>query len=687
MTENRNNESLKPKPRKKNGYPLKRNIALAAVTVILTILVIYELFYTTRFSALSKEVFRRINIGMMLILIIIDLLVLLAIRTRKRFVRIAAALTLTVCTVAGGYAGWILTRVDKNLDNITDTVITEDVATSLVLYNGTSGSPIMSLKDLEGRKVGYTIETKNAEVGMHRLKNEGINVEYKEYLSYADTFTALIDGSVDCAILPKMYWSTLANDELLQPYIDDTTALETFSESITTKNDEGADKDLTKEPFTVLLSGENQGLADTIILFSVNPVSLRITMTSIARDSYVPITCYGGASSKINAAHASSEACLVKTVKKLTGIDIDYTVEFNFKSVIQVVDAVGGVDVDITHSFDAQCWDVNTDHLVVIRLEKGDNQHLDGQRALGFVRERHAFPGGDFARQQHQQEVITQIISKVMATRDPNTYVRILDAAGDNIKTNMSTDQVVNFIAYAMGKAKRYYNPTNVAGVFDIVNSRIYGYNSSLWNESLKMDLYIYRLFKGSIKANADFIQRNLMEDDKEAVPEAVKWTAADTYTPPAVSRSWYNEPQTQRQGRPSATPDSSDDAKPTARPTAKPTASPPADTKPSPSASAEPTPKTSSKPSESEEPAPDTSPEPTKETTPEPTSEATPEPTKETTPEPTKEATPEPTKEATPEPTKEATPEPTKETKPEPTKETKPDPTPTPESDPTPEG
>ena len=124
------------------------------------------------------------------------------------------------------------------------------------------------------------------------------------------------------------------------PYIDDTTTLLSFKESYTTKNDDGVEKDLTKEPFTVLLSGENQGLADAIILISVNPVSMRITMTSIARDSYVPITCYGGRSNKINAAHASSESCLVNTVEKLTGIDIDYTVEFNFKSVIQVVDAL-----------------------------------------------------------------------------------------------------------------------------------------------------------------------------------------------------------------------------------------------------------------------------------------------------------------------------------------------------------
>ena len=74
---------------------------------------------------------------------------------------------------------------------------------------------------------------------------------------------------------------------------------------------------------------------------SVNPVSMKVTMVSIPRDSYVPISCYNGGKSKINSAHASSEACLVQTVQNLTGITIDYTIEFNFASVIQVVDAVG----------------------------------------------------------------------------------------------------------------------------------------------------------------------------------------------------------------------------------------------------------------------------------------------------------------------------------------------------------
>ena len=379
-----------------------------------------------------------------------------------------------------------------------------------------------------------------------------------------------------------------------------------FSETITSESETGANKDITKEPFTVLVTGENEGLADSIILMSVNPISMKVTMTSIARDSYVPISCYGS-SEKINAAHASSESCMVKTVENLMGIDIDYTIEFNFASVVQVVDAVGGVVVDIPVSFDAQCWNIYTDELAVFRLEAGENVYLDGARALGFVRERMAFPDGDFARQKHQQEVMEQIIQKIMSSKDPQMFLNVLDAAGDNIKTNFTVEQMTGFINYALQKSKRYYDTNNISGLFNFESSRVYGYAANLWNSSLQMDLWIYRLFNGSIQDCANAIKRNLSTTATPDTPTSVSWSAADTFTPDPVSQEVYNETRITDDGRPADVPEPSESAEPT--------------DSPNPSASASPT--TSSEPTT----------EPTVEPTPEPV-EPTPEPV-EPTPEP----------------------------------------------------
>lgn len=604
----KNKKSKKPKKGEFKNDPTVLNIIVTIFTIVANILVVYILFNTTKFSSIGQNIFMMINIAVLAILLLLDLLVILMIRTRKIALFVISIIVLSLFVGGGGYGFYALGRVNKNVTKITGEKKEEEVSASLVIYSGTSGDPITDVKDLEGRRVGVAKGTKTEEIAKTKLSSSNTNVEYVEVNGYTDLLSNLITGAVDCAVLPVNYQSQFEEDENLSAYLPDTQSILDFSETITSESENGADKDITKEPFTVLVTGENEGLADSIILMSVNPISMKVTMTSIARDSYVPISCYGS-SEKINAAHASSESCMVKTVENLMGIDIDYTIEFNFASVVQVVDAVGGVVVDVPVSFDAQCWNIYTDELAVFRIEAGDNVYLDGARALGFVRERMAFPDGDFARQRHQQEVMEQIIQKIMSSKDPQMFLNVLDAAGDNIKTNFTVEQMTGFINYALQKSKRYYDSNNISGLFNFESSRVYGYAANLWNSSLQMDLWIYRLFNGSIQDCANAIKRNLSTTATPDTPTSVSWSAANTFTPDPVSQEYYNEARITDDGRPSDAPEPSESAEPTDSPT--------------PSASASPT--TSSEPT----------PEPTVEPTQEPTAEPTPEPTVEpTTPE-----------------------------------------------------
>ena len=389
--------------------------------------------------------------------------------------------------------------------------------------------------------MGYATGTDTAEVGQKYLSDAGVTPEYKQYNDYTDIFKGLISSEIDVAVLPGSYKSVLSSDEALASYLEDTSALETFTADVKAQSVEGADKDLTREPFTVLLTGENEGLADTIMIVTVNPISMKITMTSIARDSYVPITCYNNGKSKINAAHAVSEACMVDTVEQLTGVDIDYTVEFNFDSVIQVVDAVGGIDVYNEVAYEGLTWSVEYQAEYFIDMPEGD-LHLDGVHALAYARERHAFPDGDFARQRHQQEIIQKVLAKVMASKDPNMYLNVLQAAGDNIKTNLSAEQMVGFVSYAMKKANRYYDSSNLANVFDIQTNRITGYSAMMWNDGLEMYLYTYMLYNGSISDSYNAIERNITMSTTPSPLGFAGWSAHDTYTPPAMSQDVYYE-------------------------------------------------------------------------------------------------------------------------------------------------
>ena len=531
--------------KKKRRFPLRVGALMTLVAVIVNVIFVVELYYVTQFSALSSNIFVLINYVGLGLLLLIDLFTILALRTKRKVLIVISTIFLVIGTALGGAAGLALGKVDQTVNKITSTEYTVSVSTSLVIYDNTSGDPIMETSDLSGRKVGVATGTDTESLGKEHLTDAGVTPEYVEYTDYFSLFRGLVSEEVDCAILPGTYVSLINSDEQLMTYVEDTSALETFSENVTSSGASASDKDLTIEPFTVLVTGENEGLADTIILVSVNPVSMDVTMTSIARDSYVPITCYGGTKSKINASHVVSESCIVDTVSQLTGIQIDYTVEFNFASVIEVVDAVGGVDVYNDTPFVGQSWNVETDSLLNLDVPystDGSLVHMNGAEALAFVRERYAFSDGDFARQRHQQAVISDLIAKVMASRDPNTYLKILEAAGNNIKTNITAEQMVQFISYAMTKAERYYDSSNVAGVFNISSSRITGYDSSVWDGSLGMYLYTYELYDGAIQDAWEIVDNNTNMTKAPVTPSNVSWSAGTAYTKPTLIQDYYDE-------------------------------------------------------------------------------------------------------------------------------------------------
>ena len=549
VVEESNNNNKQPKKNKKGTFkknPKGLNIFMTVITVIVNALVTFMMFQVTRYAAIGKDIFLYLNIGVLVVLILIDLLLITVIRTRKIAVFVIDLVVLCMFLCAGGYGTYVLAEVNKNVDKITNTQQTEkEVSASLVIYSGTDGDPIVNLEDLNGRKVGISTGSNTGKIAEKKLDNDEITVEWIECAGYDEVMKSLIDGSIDCAVLSPTWKSQFESDESFSAFLEDMTVLASVTDTIESSGVVGADKDITKEPFTVLVTGENDGLADTIILMSVNPVSMKIIMTSIPRDSFVPISCYGGAYSKINGSHATSEACLVETVTNLTGVDIDYTIELNFAAVIQVVDAVGGVDVNVEKSFLAQCWDVEKDELVVLPINEG-YQHLDGQHALGFVRERYAFEDGDFARQRHQQEVIEQVVSKLMASKSPQMFLGVLEAAGENIKTNFTINQMTSFINYALQKSQRYYDQGNIAGIFNFVSSREYGYSSMVWDASLGMSLYTYRLFNGSIRDNTAAIERNSNLNAYYSTPESVNWSSDTTYQPDPISYEWYTETMVQ---------------------------------------------------------------------------------------------------------------------------------------------
>ncbi|MCR5449859.1 MAG: LCP family protein [Solobacterium sp.] len=538
---------MKPKQNQKGVFKQDMTIGNAILTllaVIADVLVVYFMFNTTRFANLSKTAFILVNLAVLALLILINILAMFAIRTRK--VRLFVTSGVLICAILGigAYGSYAAAKVNRNIDKITNTTVEESVSTSLVVYNGEGSDSLTDVSQLDGRTVGYASGTHTAELGKNQIDSKGIRASYQEYQDYSAVILALFSGDIDCAILPTNYPSIFQNESGMSSALEQTASILDFEDTVTVTNSAGADKDITKEPFTVLLIGNADGLSDTMILCSVNPIAMTVTMSSLARDSYVPISCYGGGYSKLNASHAVSKQCTIDTIESLVGVDIDYYIDTNFQGVVDIVDALDGIVVDSPIAFVGQSSSTQRGHYTVY-VPAGEDVRLNGEQALAFARERHLFATGDFARQEHQQEVIEAIIRKMMRTRDVNTFLKVLEAAGNNIQTNLTVDQMTSFVSYALQKTNRYYDSEHLEKVLQLRTSRVTGYSSNLWDSGSKILLYIYRLWNGSLADTRKAITRNTdLASMITAATDRIKWSINWEFSPAPISYDLYAEAQ-----------------------------------------------------------------------------------------------------------------------------------------------
>ncbi len=297
------------------------------------------------------------------------------------------------------------------------------------------------------------------------IKENKLTNKTKYYDDPLEMLYALYNGDVDAAFVSNNYVILYSSEEDFASIGSETKILYEISGEFKNKDLSLASNKSLTEPVTVLIMGvdsESDGLnanaafnGDTLILATFNPKTLSATLFSIPRDTYVPIACRGGVEAKINSSAAYSTSCVIDTVEDLTKVDIDYYVKIDFKGVVDLVEALGGVDVFVEepytfnnqgHNCNGMVCEQNSDRqwgdkTVYIGL---GNQHLDGEQALAYARCRHMYADSDLARNRHQQDIILAIAKKAAQIRNYDEFKKVFDAVSNNIATNMSTDQILS---------------------------------------------------------------------------------------------------------------------------------------------------------------------------------------------------------------------------------------------------
>ncbi len=223
--------------------------------------------------------------------------------------------------------------------------------------------------------------------------------------------------------------------------------IDEFSIDIQTE-DTAEEVDITQQAFNVYISGiDTYGLVSSVsrsdvnMVITVNPKTHKILITSIPRDYYVTLASKN-AKDKLTHAGIYGIEESVATIENLLDIEINYNVKVNFSSVIDIVDALGGVNVYSKYSFTSQDGYAFT---------KGYN-FVDGKKALSFVRERKSFNGGDRVRVENQAAMIEAIINKAISPSIITKYTSLLNALSGSFMTNLETNDITEFIKMQIDK-------------------------------------------------------------------------------------------------------------------------------------------------------------------------------------------------------------------------------------------
>jgi LCP family protein required for cell wall assembly len=236
-------------------------------------------------------------------------------------------------------------------------------------------------------------------------------------------------------------------------------------------------------------------------------------MLSIHRDTYVPITCYSDKhENKINAAAAKGTSCAIQTVENYLGVKIDYYAKINFTGLVDLVDTLGGVEVDVPYALCEQDSKRRIgSHTVYI--EQG-YQTLNGEQALAFARNRKQNENYCPAkytkvyrsvelRGKNQQTIILAVLEKLKQFKDITKLYALLDVISDNVDTNMDRDQILSFY----NVAKDMMLKSNSDEVIQIQKLNIIGEGQMIYDESLKLVLWNYIPQRQSLQLVKDAMQ------------------------------------------------------------------------------------------------------------------------------------------------------------------------------------
>ncbi len=356
-------------------------------------------------------------------------------KKKKKAGRIMVALFFLVVSTLAGAGIYFMNKGISALNSISasqDSIIKVSV---IVLKDGPIQTP-GQIKNLPISSVAGLDDSYINKVKVDLEASEVVSVE-----SYPALASGLYDDSHDIIIFNESYRNLV--ESVFTSFEADTRIIKQY-EFKNPKSDSKVALVNANNPFNIYVSGVDtkdsfgtDGLSDTNIVATVDPINRKLLLTNIPRDSYVPIAL-GGQDKKDKLTHAGIYGIdsSVATIENLLDIKIDGYIRVNFTALIDMVDVLGGVDVDNPVGFRAGTGEV---------FPQGIN-HLNGKQALAYSRERRNLSNGDNDRGKNQERVLVAILNKLSHKENLTNYQNILSVLGNSLETNVSPDSIAQLV-------------------------------------------------------------------------------------------------------------------------------------------------------------------------------------------------------------------------------------------------
>lgn len=425
------------------------------LSFVLVISSFYLLYQVIRLNVLPSKFLFPLTIG---VVVLDAIFILLLIYFSKNVVSkiVCIVLTLFIC-VASCMCGYYISKTQNVLSSITNVAKHAKNTVSVVVKESSS---IKNKSQLNGVSVGsLRLNEQGSKKALKELSNEGIVLNQTEYDSMTALLEAFYNGEVDSIIINESSRSQILDMEAYSNFDSNTRVV--YQTSYKVKNNDSATSvsDITSKPFNVLISGsdtrggfDENGRSDVIMIATVNPKTHTILLTSVPRDFYVTTACDAGdgcmqgALDKITHTGIHGTNTTKRTVEQLLGIEINYTFKVGFDTVTELVDILGGVDVYVEPGYAV--------HTSYLNVNEGIN-HLNGEQALAFARERYSYTEGDRQRTKNQQQVLMGIVKEATKPSVITNYAAIMDTMANTFSTTMSNEEITDLIKYQLNN-----NPT-----------------------------------------------------------------------------------------------------------------------------------------------------------------------------------------------------------------------------------